>query len=42
MGTSCFSDGFKHNALHQTTVRGYQVRELSRRLDVGAFSPTSG
>ena len=34
MGTSNLSDGFKRDAVHQITVRGYPVREVSRRLVV--------
>ncbi|EPX80609.1 transposase IS3 family protein [Litoreibacter arenae DSM 19593] len=32
MGTSNCSDEFKRKAVHQITVRGYPVREVSRRL----------
>jgi len=32
MGTSNYSDEFKRDAVHQITVRGYPVREVSRHL----------
>jgi transposase len=32
MGTSHYSDEFKRDAVHQVAVRGYPVREDSRRL----------
>lgn len=32
MGTSNYSVEFKRDAAHQITVRGYPVREVSRRL----------
>ena len=38
MGTSNFSDEFKRDAVHQITVRGYPVREVSRRLGVSTHS----
>ena len=38
MGTSNYSDEFKRDAVHQITVRGYPVREVSRRLGVGTYS----
>lgn len=34
MGTSNYSDDFKRDAVHQITVRGYPVREVSRCLGV--------
>ena len=34
METRNFSDEFKRDALHQITVRGYPVWEVSRRLGV--------
>lgn len=34
MGTSNYSDEFKRDAVHQITVRGYPVREVSGRLGV--------
>lgn len=34
MGTSSNSDAFKWVAVHQITVRGYPVRQVSRRLGV--------
>lgn len=38
MGTNDQSDEFKRDAVHQITVRGYTVREGSRRLGVSAHS----
>ena len=38
MGTSIYSDEFKRDAAHQITVRGYPVREVSRRLGVSTHS----
>ncbi len=38
MGTSNYSDEFKRDAVHQITVRGYPVREVSRRLGVSTYS----
>ena len=38
MGTSNYSDDFKRDAVHQITVRGYSVREVSQRLDVSTHS----
>lgn len=38
MGTSNYSDDFKRDAVHQITVRGYPVREVSNRLGVSAYS----
>ena len=38
MGTSNYSDEFKRDAVHQITVRGYAVREVSRRLGVSTHS----
>jgi len=38
MGTSNYSDEFKRDAVHQITVRGYPVREVSRRLGVSPYS----
>ena len=38
MGTSNYSDDFKRDAVHQITVRGYPVREVSRRLGVSTYS----
>lgn len=39
MGTGNYSDEFKRDAVHQiTTVRGYPVREVSRRLGVSTCS----
>ena len=33
MGTSNYSDEFKRDSVHQIKVRGYPVREVSRRLN---------
>ena len=38
MGTSNYSDEFKRDAVHQIAVRGYPVREVSRRLGVSTHS----
>ena len=38
MGTGNYSDEFKRDAVHQVTVRGYPVREVSRRLGVSTYS----
>ena len=38
MGTSNYSDEFKRDAVHQISVRGYPVREVSRRLGVSPHS----
>jgi transposase len=38
MGTSNYSDEFKRDAVQQILVRGYPVREVSRRLGVSAHS----
>src|SRR6056297_2631680 len=38
MGTNNYSDEFKRDAVHQITVRGYPVREVSRRLGVSPYS----
>lgn len=38
MGTSKYSDAFKQDAVHQIAVRGYPVREVSRRLGVSTHS----
>lgn len=38
MGTSKYSDDFKRDAVHQITVRGYPVAEVSRRLGVSKYS----
>ena len=38
MGTSNYSDDFKRDAVHQITVRGYSVREVSQRLGVSTHS----
>ncbi|ABV95647.1 transposase IS3/IS911 family protein (plasmid) [Dinoroseobacter shibae DFL 12 = DSM 16493] len=37
MGPSNYSDEFKRDAVHQITVRGYPVREVSRRLGVSTY-----
>ena len=38
MGTSNYSNEFKRDAVNQITVRGYPVREASRRLGVSKYS----
>ena len=38
MGTNYYSDDFKRDAVHQITVRGYLVREVSQRLGVSTHS----
>jgi transposase len=38
MGTSNYSDEFKRDAVQQIRVRGYPVREVSRRLGVSSHS----
>jgi len=38
MGTSNYSDEFKRDAVQQIRVRGYPVREVSRRLWVSSHS----
>ncbi len=38
MGTNSYSDEFKRDAVHQITVRGYPVREVSWRLGVSIHS----
>ena len=38
MGTINYSDEFKRDAVHQITVRGYPVREVSKRLGVSTHS----
>ena len=38
MGTSNYSDEFERDAVHQITVRGYPVGEVSRRLGVSKYS----
>ena len=38
MGTSNYSDDFKRDAVHQITVRGSPVREVSQRLGVSTHS----
>jgi transposase-like protein len=38
MGTSNYSDESKRDAVQQITVRGYPVREVSRRLGVSSHS----
>jgi transposase len=38
MGTSNYSDEFKRDAVQQIAVRGYPVREVSRRLGVSSHS----
>lgn len=38
MGNARFSDEFKRDAVHQITVRGYPVSEVSKRLGVSMHS----
>ena len=38
MGKPNFSEDFKRDAVHQVTVRGYAVREVSERLGVSTYS----
>lgn len=38
MSKANFSDEFKRDAVHQITVRGYSVREVSQRLGVSTHS----
>ena len=38
MGKAKFSDDFKRDAVHQITVRGYPVAEVSKRLGVSTHS----
>ncbi len=38
MGNARFSDDFKRDAVHQITVRGYPVKEVSQRLGVSTHS----
>ena len=38
MSKSKFSDDFKRDAVHQITVRGYPVSEVSQRLGVSTHS----
>lgn len=38
MGTSNYSNEFKRDAVRRITVRGYLVREVSRRLGVSTHS----
>jgi transposase len=38
MGTGNYSDDFRRDAVHQITVRGYPVREVSQRLGVSTYS----
>ena len=38
MGTSNYSDEFKRDAVQQITLRGYPVREVTRRLGVSSHS----
>ena len=37
MGKPNFNEDFKRDAVHQITVRGYPVREVSDRLWKNAF-----
>lgn len=38
MGNARFSEDFKRDAVHQITVRGYPVAEVSKRLGVSTHS----
>ena len=38
MSKAKFSDDFKRDVVHQITVRGYPVKEVSQRLGVGTHS----
>ncbi len=38
MGNARFSDDFKRDAVHQISVRGYPVSEVSKRLGVSTHS----
>ena len=38
MGNARFSDDFKQDAVHQISVRGYPVSEVSQRLGVSTHS----
>lgn len=38
METRSYSDESKRDAVHQVTVRCHQVREISRRLGLSAYS----
>ena len=38
MGKSNYCDEFKRDAVHQITVRGYAVREVSGRLGISTHS----
>ncbi len=38
MGTGDYSDDFQRDAEHRIAVCGYPVREVSKRLGVGAYS----
>lgn len=38
MGANHFNDDFKRDAVAQFTERGYPVAEVSKRLDVSAYS----
>lgn len=38
MGNARFSEDFKRDAVHQITVRGYPVAEVSQRLGVSTQS----
>jgi len=37
-GKPSFSEDFKRDTVHQITVRGYAVREVSQRLGVSTYS----
>jgi transposase len=38
MGASNYGDEFERDAVHRIAVRGYPVREVSRRLGVSTYS----
>ena len=38
MGNARFSEDFKRDSVHQITVRGYPVKEVSQRLGVSTHS----
>lgn len=42
MGTSDYSDAFRRDAVQHVTLRGYPVREVSRRLGVSTHSLYKG
>lgn len=38
MGTSSYGEEFRRNSVHQITMQGYPVREVSRRLGASTHS----